>query len=111
MFAMQSKGATDRYFACRSRWIKKETAYATELKRLNDELQAVTNKVNALTKKASAYFDGKPVPKVVSDVPSISSDMDLGIQFASVQEQARVILDKIDEVNEKDDACLLYTSI
>lgn len=104
MFAMQSKGATDRYFACRSRWIKKETAYATELKRLNDELQAVTNKVNALTKKASAYFDGKPVPKVVSDVPSISSDMDLGIQFASVQEQARVILDKIDEVNEKDDA-------
>lgn len=46
MFALQSKAATDRYFACRSRWVKKETAYATELKRLNDELQAVSNKID-----------------------------------------------------------------
>lgn len=108
-FALQSKAALTRYFACRARWVKKESQYAAEIKRLNEELEAISNKVENIAKKATAYFDGKVVPKVLNDVPSISPDMDLGIQFASVKEQAQVILDKIDAVHEKEDA--LYDEV
>lgn len=108
-FALQSKAALTRYFACRACWVKKESQYAAEIKRLNEELEAISNKVENIAKKATAYFDGKVVPKVLNDVPSISPDMDLGIQFASVKEQAQVILDKIDAVHGKEDA--LYDEV
>ena len=108
-FALQSKAALTRYFACRTRWVKIESQYAAEIKRLNEELEAISNKVENIAKKATAYFDGKVVPKVLDDVPSINPDMDLGIQFASVKEQAQAILDKIDAVHEKEDA--LYDEV
>lgn len=106
MFAMQSKAAIDRYFACRAHWVKKESQCAAEIKSLNEELEAISKKVENITKKATAYFDGKVVPKVLNDVPSISPDMDLGIQFESIKQQAQEILDKIDAVHEKED--ILY---